>query len=101
MSQDELEIVGPPQTGYRVEPEIYHIITSKLTLHVPGGGHIVPALNFWSSLAQRRSILLNPPASRFGHMGTLCDPDAKKVSKFKLCLSYSSCDEMNKRARNM
>ena len=44
MSQDELEIVGPPQTGYRVEPEIYHIITSKLTLHVPGGGHIVPAL---------------------------------------------------------
>ena len=50
-----------------------------ITLHVPGGGHIVTALNFWSSPAPRRSILLSPPASKFGHMGTLCDPDAKKI----------------------
>ena len=59
--------------------------SSKETIYLRGvnptcsrGAHcIVTALNFWSSLAPRRSILLSPPASKFGHMGTLCDPDAK------------------------
>ena len=27
-------------------------------------------------------------------MGTNCDLDPKKVSKFQWCLSYASCDEM-------
>ena len=30
-------------------------------------------------------------------MGTNCDQDPKKVSKFQWCLSYASCDEMIKK----
>ena len=61
-----------------VEINVFSGCGDKMSIH--SGDKILP-LNFLSSLSPRRSILLSPPASKFGHMGTLCDPDAKKIVK--------------------
>ena len=58
---------------------------------------MTPPLQLWSltALTQRLGSVQSP--YEFGHMGTNCDLDPKKVSKFQWCLSYASCDEMIKK----
>ena len=65
------------------------------TLH--GGGHYDPPQQLCSLTAPTGRFGLDQSSWEFGHMGTNCDQDPKKVSKFEWCLSYTSCDEMIKK----
>ena len=65
------------------------ILTLRYTSHTPQ--------QLWSLTALTRRLGLVQSSYEFGHMGTNCDLDPQKVSKFQWCLSYASCDEMIKK----
>ena len=68
------------------------------TLH---GGGFHPLYQLWSPVAPPGAFQCVQSPSQLGHMGTLSGPDPKNAPKILLCLSYTTCDEMNKIAHVM
>ena len=76
-------------------------IGNTLTLLCTGGGVFRPPYQLWSLIALSGALHCVQSSSQLGHMGNLCDPGPKKARKNLLYLSYTTCDEMTKKARTM
>ena len=55
-----------------------------------------PPGNFEAFLLRDDAFYPFKTSSKFGHMGPLYNPGPRKISKYLLGMSYSTCDEMTK-----